>query len=528
LTSHGVAEILFTVDMDDEIVGQVAESVSKVSDLVWDVTLKSGYKFSDGTVVNAQHVADCLTELNVLNPSAQSSLGNMTVTAVDDLTVRIESDRQTHVMDAVLAEWVFVVYLKDANGNFVFTGPFVIETFCEDQIDLVPNPYYPDTADSTTQLPATTTSSSGEQQSTVSPRPRGRVTIKKSADGDALADTLANHEIDIAFHLPVERLAELRDTDGVHVKSFEVGYHYMMHHNLDTLNDVRVRQAIDIAIDRMALSQTLAGGTGTRSLFPDYSPYYLDDSDPHGDASAAAALLDQAGWALNATSGQRENANGTALTIRLVAYPHRPDLPKMQPVIAASLTDLGMVVTSILTGDDWDETQTIMDERSFDLLLWAQHTLPAGDPLWFLSSFFRSDGGSNHANFQSDTVDFLIDQLSVSEQYAVRVNATAVAHQAILDEVPVSNLVTPFWHVGLSDRMVEYEPWGSDYYVIRADLLLPPAADPTQEGDVESADSSGSPTESESSSGAASHIIVLGPSTMMTLSCLMIILALVL
>ena len=70
LASHGIAEKLFTVDKNGEIVGQVAKSVTKVSELVWDVTLKSGYKFSDGTVVKAKHVADCLTELNKNNPSA--------------------------------------------------------------------------------------------------------------------------------------------------------------------------------------------------------------------------------------------------------------------------------------------------------------------------------------------------------------------------------------------------------------------------------------------------------------------------
>jgi ABC-type transport system substrate-binding protein len=111
LTSHGVAEKLFTVDKTDDIISQVGESVRKVSDLVWDVTLKADYMFSDGTPVTSQHVADALQELNTKNPSATASLGNMTVTVVDDLTVRITSERETHVMDAVLAEWVFVVAL---------------------------------------------------------------------------------------------------------------------------------------------------------------------------------------------------------------------------------------------------------------------------------------------------------------------------------------------------------------------------------------------------------------------------------
>ena len=63
--------------------------------------------------------------------------------------------------------------------------------------------------------------------------------------------------------------------------------------------------------------------------------------------------------------------------------------------------------------------------------------------------------------------------MSAAQASTTRVDATAAAHAAILAEVPVSNLVTPMWHVGLSDRVIaKYEPWGSDYYVIRADEFL--------------------------------------------------------
>jgi hypothetical protein len=53
----------------------------------------------------------------------------------------------------------------------------------------------------------------------------------------------------------------------------------------------------------------------------------------------------------------------------------------------------------------------------------------------------------------------------VTEDHDARVQATSDAHAAIIAEQAVSNLLTPAWHVGLSDRMEEYEPWGSDYYV---------------------------------------------------------------
>ena len=149
-----------------------------------------------------------------------------------------------------------------------------------------------------------------------------------------------------------------------------------------------------------------------------------------------------------------------------------PGLAIMQPVIAKSLENLGITVNSILTGPDWSETQAHIDDRTFDMLMWAQYTLPAGDPGFFLNAFFRSDGGNNYAKLQSDKVDTILDALSMAEEHDTQVTTAKSAQRAILDEVPVSNLVTPYWHVGLNERMFDYEPWGSDYYIIRHDLYV--------------------------------------------------------
>ena len=149
LTTHGLAEKLFTVDKNGDIVGQLASSTTQVSDLVWTVAL-ADRKFSDGTAVTAQIVADCLNELNTENSAATSSLGTITAAADDATTVRITSTTGTHVMDAVLAEWVFTIYLAssaavaapgDASG-FLFTGPYKVVTFADGEINMEPNEHY--------------------------------------------------------------------------------------------------------------------------------------------------------------------------------------------------------------------------------------------------------------------------------------------------------------------------------------------------------------------------------------------------
>ena len=449
LTSHGVAEKLFTVDEKGEIVGQIGELVTKVSENLWEVKIKQGYKFSDGTPVDAKHVADSLMEQNKKNGSAQSSLGNIIAQVTGDLTLTIQTERPTHIMDSVLAEWPFIIYTRDDDNDLIFTGPYVISHFSvNDHMDLVPNQYYPQ-ADERPPI----------------------IELKKFSDGHDLAEAVKSKKVDIGFHLPIDTLSELRGVDGVDIRSFEVGYHYMAFYNTDSLSDVRVRNAIDLAIDRTELSQALAGGKPTRSLFPDNSPFYTDDSDPHDDEEASKALLDEAGWVLNGRG--KRTKDGEELKVRLVAYPHRPGLVIMQPIIAKVLQNLGIAVETILTGDDWSETQAIIDDRTFDMLMWAQHTLPAGDPAWFLNSFFRSNGENNHANLISTTVDEMLDNLSNAENHNDRIFLTEVAQRGIQQEVPISNLVTPLWHVGLNkDCAADYEPYGSDYYVIRSDLRV--------------------------------------------------------
>ena len=82
---------------------------------VWTVTLKPNYHFSDGTRVTAELVATCLQELNDKDEkaaNARASVGVMTVTAESELVVKIESNRSTHIMDSVLAEWIFTIYYK--------------------------------------------------------------------------------------------------------------------------------------------------------------------------------------------------------------------------------------------------------------------------------------------------------------------------------------------------------------------------------------------------------------------------------
>lgn len=447
LTSHGIAEKLFTVGKDGRIVAQVAQSVRELDSFAWEVTLKADLKFSEGTHVTADNVALALTRLNQNNSGARASLGSMTITPLDNLRLKIQSERTTPVMEAVLAEWPFVVHLKK-DGEYFFTGPFAIEKFVkDDRIELVPNPHYPNAAF------------------------RPLLVIQKFSDGQSLATALEEGTLDLAFHLPVDALPKLRQKNDITVKSFLVGYQYMMWYNTRNpqLADVNVRNALDIALDRHELTQEVRAGKPTRSFFPQNTPYYLEKGELHANRTGAVRLLDEAGWVKGASGERKKDA--APLTLKVVAYPQRPALVTMLPAIKRAFESLDISVqTQVTSGDNWDELDEIMAAKDFDLLLWAQHTLPAGDPQFFVNHFFRSDSAANHAGLNSPKIDGMLDVLSHPQTGPARETATAAVHQAIRDEVPVSILMTPSWHVGMSSRLAHYEPWGSDYYVIHGDF----------------------------------------------------------
>ena len=197
----------------------------------------------------------------------------------------------------MLAEWVFAIYKKDGD-NFIFTGPYKVEAngfVAGSNITLTPNTHYHD--------------------GKASARPHHLI-VKVYAGGDALAAGLKAGEVDVAFHLPVTAMADIKAQAGIHAKTFEVGYHYMAFYNAEAtsggatntnaLADVNVRKALDVAIDRSKLVTALGGGKATRSFFPDYSPFYAKHGNDAGDATeagrnpplATAYLLENTGGVL--------------------------------------------------------------------------------------------------------------------------------------------------------------------------------------------------------------------------------------
>ncbi|MGY6708467.1 MAG: ABC transporter substrate-binding protein [Rhizobiaceae bacterium] len=442
LVSHGIGEKLFMVDAQGRLVPELAERAERLDELTWRVELTQGRYFSDGSPVTAAALAEGFANTFEHNATARSTGGMLEFVAIDDHTLEVVTERPVAYIEALFAEWPLIAYTLDDAGEAVFTGPYAVGAFhADDRVELVANPHF-----------------EGAEA-------RSDLTLRRFGDAQTMALAFEAGELDLAFGLPSEMAPRLAAQPDIDVKTFTVGYQYMAILNLERpgLQDVVVRQAIDLAIDREQLVAAINGGTPASGAF---APYFaFAPTEPRQtDRQAAADMLAEAGF--EAGSDGVLEREGERLSVRVLAYPQRPDLVTMLPVVRAHLTDLGFEVDTRVV----ENVSEAAAEGDFDIFLWAQHTAPSGDPAFYFTSMLRSGGAINHSRYADPEFDAILDELVEASDAELRAELALDAQARLFETVPVVYLVAPEWHVGVSERLAGYEPWGSDYHVLRADI----------------------------------------------------------
>jgi len=445
LTADGLSETIYMQNESGELVSHIAEDLVQVDDLTWELTLKEGVKFSDGTELDAEAVANSMNTVMSLNPNASNTAGVITFAAKDARTVTLTTERKTTVMKSILTEWQNVVFKGSEEEGYVFTGPYMLKGLNPGvSVELTPNPYYDDRA-----------------------AERPDVTLLCFKDTTSMQQAFEAGEIDMAFTVTNE-IAEDLEARGFTVKNFDAGYQYFAIPNLSKapLNDPNVVKAIDLLIDREAMQIVLRGGRIATGFFATYYSF-AGEVEKTTDVEAAKALLAEAGYADSDGDGYLDK-DGAALELQLTTYAYRPDLPVLMQLVASSLDAAGIRVTTSIV-DNIDE---FLGEGTFDLAFYAQHAAPTGEPAYALNMFFRSNGSKNHGGYVNAEVDALLDELGELEVGAER-DAVAKQVQALADaDGAMIYLIDPEWHIAVSEKLADYVPYCGDYYVVNPQLGL--------------------------------------------------------
>lgn len=289
--NDNIYETLLARDNEGQLLPSLASELpTQVDEVTWTVPIREGITFHNGNSLDAAAVAASFERLIALGDESEQSgfFGSIvSVEAIDDMTVQFTTDGPDPILPAKLY-WLKVIDATEVGEGFdenpVGTGPYTFVSWNRgSEIVLERNGDYWDTAPSIE-----------------------RVTFRFiEEDGTRLAGVLSE-EIDLMTNLSP-------DDKDVPPQAFSVvglEHPIMILSTIDgPTADVRVRQAMNYAIDKEALAQGLYGGQAVvdecqilgENIFgfnPDLEAYPYDPDmarDLIADAGAEGAVIDVVG-----------------------------------------------------------------------------------------------------------------------------------------------------------------------------------------------------------------------------------------
>ena len=283
----GTDEILFNIfeglvvpDENGNVTPAVAKDYTISEDgLTYTFVLRDGIKFSNGTPVTAEDVKYSIERCAGLldgTPLVKALSIVSHVDIVDQSTINIVlSEANLEIIYYLTAE--IIPASSQESGEIIGTGPFKLEAYTpQEGITLVRNEYYWQEG-----LPYL-----------------DKVTFKIVASAESAMMELQAGSIDIYPYLTDDQANELAANFNIASNGSSVVQALYINNALAPFDDVRVRQALNYAIDKNAINDFIFGGRGQgigTSMLPDYE-CYVDGLSYEYDTAKAKELLAESGY----------------------------------------------------------------------------------------------------------------------------------------------------------------------------------------------------------------------------------------
>ncbi len=405
---NSIYDSLVMIDAEGNVVPLAAERFETEDAQTFSVTLREGLAFHDGTPVTADVIRGSWEFL-----MATESLAASQFAVIEDIVV--EDERNASIvcaapapwLPAQIATWMMLVppgYTDDqALTAPVGTGPFTLGSYQQGQdIELKRFADYA-LADVKGQALA-------EQ-----------VTFRVVPDAATRVADIATGTAQIVDNVPEDFRGEAEGQGATVLDDPLVGSRWIrIATDVPPFDDVRVRQALNYAIDKDSIVAALLGPE-TRplgSILPDErAPGFSESVEPYPyDPDMARSLLAEAG--VDGISVKLEQTQAA-----------RKDVAE---VIAQNLTDVGFdveVVASDLA--TFNAGWTDPEAPALRIVTWS----PLYEPHSLLSLVFASDGSLSR--YDNDEVDDLIANAAVESDPARRRETYEQLNQVMHDDAPV-------------------------------------------------------------------------------------------
>ncbi|MDE9493503.1 oligopeptide ABC transporter substrate-binding protein OppA [Xenorhabdus bovienii] len=392
-------ERMVAIDKKDKIIPALAERWETNDNKTWVFHLRKGIKWSDGSPITAHDVVfswrrmvtpdtispygSYLVQATVVNAydvlSGKKKPEELGVKALDDATIEVTLGRpkadllqmMAHPVMSPISEKVVKKY-----GNkwtqpefFVSNGPFKLsEWIVNEKIVGVRNPYYWD--DKHTVI--------------------NKVTYLPLSDYKADLNRYMAGELDISNGGPSDFFPTLKKKfgDQFHISPIMSVYYYLFNTQKPPFNDVRVRQALTLALDRAIITDKVLGNgqkpafdvvyPGSGGIFlkhPDYASWTQEQR-----VAKAKSLLNEAGF----------NENNP---LKFTLLYNTSDGHKKIAIAASSMWKKNLGVEVVLQNQESKSLYDTMSQGNFEVVRYAWNA-DYNSPTSFLDIF--TTGNTNN------------------------------------------------------------------------------------------------------------------------------------
>lgn len=456
---------LVTRDTTSGVHMELAEAMDWVDDTTLEVKLRQGVKFHDGSDMSADDVVytfERIIEENAIEypePHTSPRKGLIapleSVEKVDNSTVRFNfSGVWPPAMQLLVHQQIVPAAYLASVGTEGFiskpigTGPFkFVEGQLDDQIVLERfDDYWGGAPDL---------------------EPVGPACVEKAIfriipEASTRVAALLAGEVDIIQAVPAELIDTLSQTPGIQVKTAAGTQPKWLELNVTKppFDDVKVRQALNYAVDKDLIIEAIYGGRAVALPGPlsPYNNFVNKKLSPYPyDPDKALSLLAEAGWTDSDGDGILDK-EGQALAFTI------DTLEEWRPLaegVAGMLRELGLDASVRFWEYSVVKDQLLACERQAYLDDWGDSAFdPVGhfEAKW--ASFVEGQpyGRGNFSCYSNERVDELTKAGETEADAAKRQEIYDEAQQLVYDEAPAVFLILPDEAEAASVRVQNWEP----------------------------------------------------------------------
>ena len=452
-TIYSVRQLVDSLTDQDPKTGKIVPWLAKSWDINADATaftfhLRSGVTFSDGSALTAQVVKDnfdAVPKLGALGTLAAGYLsGVKATTVVDPLTVKVTFAQpnaqflqatSTHSLGIESSASVKKSPQQKCSDGVVGSGPFVLKQYVQNQsVTLDRRSGY--------DWGSSLWSKKGEAY-------LDKLVFKVVPEAGVRAGSLQSGQVDVISSVGKANEAALKGGQVTLQRRANPGLVFGLGLNnaRPLLKDAKVRQAIQAAVDRKQIADTVFP-TGTQpatSVLAHTTPDYTNlAADLATDPAKAKSLLDQAGW--KAGGGGIRTKDGKKLSLTITWFPNSATNQPALELVQQQLKAVGIDV--VLRQLPVTQFATTVQSGDFDVV-WGNIT--RADPDILRSSF--STRLANAYHLPASSLDTALTTQAATTDTAKRAQLVAQAQQLLVQNayyVPVVELQT---QLGVSTKV---------------------------------------------------------------------------